>query len=1202
MDLSRATQGQQQIITTLDAPLSVAAGAGSGKTFTLTNRIAYALLGGEDSAPYIKSVDEVLAITFSRSGAAELKSRIRVLLQEEGLEDEARAVENAWITTIHGMCSRILREHALELGIDPAFEVVEDAESEELWLCALEAVLERWRDEDSAPRLKRLIEWFPPMQGPRSGIGAYLTALWEKTLSMPDGFESVYLPQVKSEIGVSFRALISLGEEYQALAKSWEKLGKRDQGYLEELEAALGQAKSYLQRVDLSSAAFNSDMFDLQEFFEVLLAFPKTSATYRANKPDADFFLNYRETYAQIAQTFMQEAAVVLSRDLLELLKLVDYEYQQLKGADRLDNTDLLRNCCEALETHPSLRLAYQQQFKLIMVDEFQDTDLLQVAIINNLSRDRGANVMTVGDAQQSIYRFRGADVEVFFRHRNEQQSTHENHRACSLPDNFRSHGDILKFVDAIFSRQAFFGDEFLSLQAKGKVNSEHDPLFDEIPRVQVEVLENRSRITTAADVRQRTAVAIADHFAQLRSAGASPGKMVILLGSMSNVATYSRALAEAGFESIITAGSVFAQMTEVRLIESLLLAFANQGNSTALYQVLESPLFNLSDAAFYAIGHAYPDPDDGRKGASFAQRFWALCDLYVNEDEQAVVTCLDKFCLSDVDMRELLRALALLKSARERLKRESVHAALHALLVDSGWLYRLQEAGADGLSTAANLFKALGFIADWEAEHRTLYQIADDFAAFLQISNQTPGVLATPESEYVHIMTMHASKGLEFDHVALAEIRNGLPKQSALRIDTCGDNVLFSLHPDISKAAEGTYKALVGFQDEEELLSCSRTNAIRDMDAAELSHFLDEHIRRGELDDAQRLLYVGLTRAVKSLYLCLGFMGDKEFAYKNKGIFGLLYEVLSWDKTPDPKTYTFDFGGIQPAIVHHEVLLDAIEAQEESETGERQFAITPAEDMRACAMGVSSLRSDVVSYTSISSEHGEEVLVEHDEVSECEQSCADGELFVEDCSMLLRDESATALGTAFHRLAQRAIESRFLVEASTGSFAEALEVQAASCDLSSEQVQRLRTALERWFSSNLYARFMTGAQVRAEIPFMLEIEQGGEHIFLEGEIDGLAFDPDDPVKRALLVDYKTGGNEQESDARLYEKHLLQAQCYSLALIAAGFEEVEAYFIRVELTCSNDPAQPQVVPYTFVQSDRDALEEAVMAAYRATKG
>ena len=92
MDLTSATEGQRRIITTLDAPLSVAAGAGSGKTFTLTNRIAYALVGEEGTTqPFIGRVDEVLATTFSKSGAAEMKSRIRALLRRAGSTGKQQA-------------------------------------------------------------------------------------------------------------------------------------------------------------------------------------------------------------------------------------------------------------------------------------------------------------------------------------------------------------------------------------------------------------------------------------------------------------------------------------------------------------------------------------------------------------------------------------------------------------------------------------------------------------------------------------------------------------------------------------------------------------------------------------------------------------------------------------------------------------------------------------------------------------------------------------------------------------------------------------------------------------------------------------------------------------------------------------------------------------------------------------------------------
>ena len=131
MNLDRCTKGQRTVVTTLDAPLMVSAGAGSGKTFTLTQRVAFAL-SPEAGEAGLSSVDELLAITFTTKAAAELKGRIKGLLLSEGLEGEALKVDDAWVSTIHGMAARILREHALEVGLDPAFQVSGEVEADEL--------------------------------------------------------------------------------------------------------------------------------------------------------------------------------------------------------------------------------------------------------------------------------------------------------------------------------------------------------------------------------------------------------------------------------------------------------------------------------------------------------------------------------------------------------------------------------------------------------------------------------------------------------------------------------------------------------------------------------------------------------------------------------------------------------------------------------------------------------------------------------------------------------------------------------------------------------------------------------------------------------------------------------------------------------------------------------------------------------------
>ena len=181
MDLSTLMPQQLQVVKTLDRPLFVSAGAGSGKTFTLTRRIVYAL--SPESGPFVEHLDQVLAITFTKDAAAEIRDRVRRALIDEGMDEEALTVDDAWISTIHGMCSRILRAHALELGIDPEFTVLTD--TDELMDQAVEHVLARATAPDAAPELaaslKSLYAWYPMAgEGGQQGVivGAALESMF----------------------------------------------------------------------------------------------------------------------------------------------------------------------------------------------------------------------------------------------------------------------------------------------------------------------------------------------------------------------------------------------------------------------------------------------------------------------------------------------------------------------------------------------------------------------------------------------------------------------------------------------------------------------------------------------------------------------------------------------------------------------------------------------------------------------------------------------------------------------------------------------------------------------------------------------------------------------------------------------------------------------------------------------------------------
>ena len=128
--LGPLTEAQRACVQCFGRPLVVSAGAGSGKTFMLTRRIAYALAHPELSG--VESIDQVLAITFTTLAAGEIKARVRSTLRSVGMIDQAALVDSCWISTIHGMCSRMLHEHALELGLDPQFGLIDDVDAEKL--------------------------------------------------------------------------------------------------------------------------------------------------------------------------------------------------------------------------------------------------------------------------------------------------------------------------------------------------------------------------------------------------------------------------------------------------------------------------------------------------------------------------------------------------------------------------------------------------------------------------------------------------------------------------------------------------------------------------------------------------------------------------------------------------------------------------------------------------------------------------------------------------------------------------------------------------------------------------------------------------------------------------------------------------------------------------------------------------------------
>ena len=1208
MDLSTLMPQQLQVVKTLDRPLFVSAGAGSGKTFTLTRRIVYAL--SPESGPFVEHLDQVLAITFTKDAAAEIRDRVRRALIEEGMDEEALTVDDAWISTIHGMCSRILRAHALELGIDPEFTVLTD--TDELMDQAVEHVLGRATAPDAAPELaaslKALYAWYP-MAGEGGPFGAGTTIkglvrdLLELSSQLPGGMDDVRVARGQADTS-------ALADAYRAALGASKATTEKAQVALDAIDAfeASGKTMEDAARLMMSCGMPRASKAFPKEQVELLKA------------EAADAFINIVLACGGPAL----DALVALAR-------AVEAEYRALKaGQSALDNNDLLRMAYEALRDYPSIRAAYEGRFKMVMIDEFQDTDQMQVDLIRYLTGEGERALCTVGDAQQSIYRFRGAEVEVFRRQERKVGSTAASETVTTsdapagelvkLVRNFRSHDEVLRYVARVFD-----GDTgglmqgFLDLEPSDKRKD----------KLKAKASRRQALFVAGGSTQERTqakARAIAERFQALVKAGQPQGDMVLLLGRMTNADVYAQAFRDQGLDCVIAGGSVFAQAAEVQTVRALVCALANPADTAqGLMPLLASPMFALG-----------------------AQEFLALATKLDEQTGETSRRNIDAGIMSDSDVPGLqglplvTRAREVLRYALRRVGRDSFAAIARDVVNASGWFVRLAQRGPEGKAIAANVLKALDAVAEAEAEHgNSPRSIALAFDRFLA-GKEAPGALNEEGDGAVRIMTVHASKGLEYPVVAVAEcfgVRKSSGAAQMGRVEGGAQVVALPARFDGVKLADGTFVKGDDVKKQFEHSFKGKGTSLwlspelmEDVCAtgspAEAFARLRNDDLQLSLEERARLLYVAMTRARELVILAMdagvsrGKVTAPTFDVETDLTYDVLRRILPTDSLDMPQLdsdrlvfdnskpgdyelislsdFTFGEQGFEAnasldaegrlvrgdADVADNAAHSTVPGPADPKPDSFELVYPQAVGVR---MGICPFPArDSYSYSSIAAAlHAEtedraaEAHVPMDEAGDDAES--DGsEMTDADVAAVEPAGNPMALGSAFHAACQWLIEMG--ADVLPAARADAL---ARLWRLTPEQRGRFDVALNRWLKSAVRADLLAWPCVRAEVPFF-SLGCGDEDIarygaYAEGAIDALATDPADP-SRALVIDYKTGGTPDETPDQLQEKHALQARVYADVLHKAGFEAVTVKFVRVEQanpTIFVEPAEPQVVTYNL---------------------
>lgn len=1214
MDLSTLTPQQRACVEHVNGPLLVSAGAGSGKTFMLTQRIAYALLNPDISG--VTDIDQVLAITFTEAAAAEIKARVRNKLRQECMPEQALKVDACWISTIHGMCSRILHENALELGLDPQFGLIGDIEQARLLSQCMDEVL-----RTSSGQFDALFDEYGKDKAARMVLD-----LLAQASNVRGELKSLVVAPCMDPHEIArdmYDAIIAVDATARQDVNTKGKQGTIAPKIRDMAEGEFGWRT--FERLDAQ------DALTYRELFTAITGIP--TDLYRGSKePFATAVALFRQTVIRLRRECEMGLADAARSSLVGMAREVHRLYEQRKAAlGVLDQDDLIHKTLDAFENAPEMENRYRDRFRLIMVDEFQDTSELQIALISHLTHG-DQRLCTVGDTQQSIYRFRGADVGTYLVHKQHmRQLEGAGGLTCELDRNFRSHGDIIRFVNKLFSQKRVFGsDEFIKLGFDERHAENPRNVFPDVARIEVIAHSSEhGKGVSPADRVPFEAEAIAERFCTLHETGSANCRwadMVILLGRMKNAEMYAQALRRRGAPCTITGGSGFKYTPEALLVASLCSALTNPLNSEAMGNVLASDMFGLGSDELLALATS---PKGHRRD------FWVGMTACVNGEPD--------FWGAPFSARAKLAA-SVLRHAASSLDTGTLSSMLDEIAVESGYLTRLQAQGPQGMAQAANFFKALRMVEDAESSNPSEGP-AQVCTRYLQAIDggvkERPGSLNTDEQDAVRILTIHSSKGLEYPIVALADFNGsaGGPNSNLALECTCG-HVYLSLTPGSSKPEikdpPKLSESMIARLTEANALEEPASLGDEDLTAGSFHEALKARRDTEELAEGRRKFYVGATRPREALIIAVNFTATKGSASRDNCINDLRASLFGEDGAWRSAPEGIDYSGTTPAIVSYTRLaLDedgqVIAVREETSEGADEEQQKPEEpnaalgsdkshipplsvpemprksefvcDLTPTRLPYNPARAATFSYSSIAAHDAE---AEQEDKAEAQPVETDEEPTVVPARP--HHASATAFGSALHQACQLMAED-LAWRKSQGSGDTALTMPAderlraclATWGAPAGELSALKGACAHWMASDAAAQAATFGVLVPEAPFYVALQgTQGEPIHLEGAMDLLCHDAptqQDAPRRAFIVDYKTGGSAAETADDLRVKHDLQARCYAYVALTQGFDDVELAFVRVEQPDPARPGKPQEVRYRFTRADKQALHELIRSRY-----
>ena len=879
------TEEQQKVIDTHGVDVLVSAAAGSGKTAVLVARI----LEMVTSPVHPVDIDRLLVVTFTNAAAAEMRQRIRDALEvraeqeadNEHLQRQLVLIHNAKITTIHSFCLQVLRSHFHLIGLDPGFRVADEAEMQLLRQDVLKEVLdEAYETEAENEEFHEFLEQFSPGKDDRPVMEAVL-ALYHFSMGQP--WPLKWLQECR--------------EMYVTGGFASDPLWL--QAAVDDTKHVLAEAKHLVQRAydtamePFGPAAYGPALLDdleqiervahAQDYHGLAAAFRGMHPYKRlSTKKDPDVLEEKKQLVKDLREAAKTALAGVRTRYFYDSPEVLRDEFERSglsvrwltylteafskRLAERkaeknlLDFSDLEHLALQILverkdgENHPSAAAReYAEQFEEIMIDEYQDSNLVQELILGSVSGGgRGAhNLFMVGDVKQSIYRFRLARPELFLEkyHTYPQQET-----ACriDLHKNFRSRHEVLNSVNYIFRQimtenpGGIVYDEDAALYAGAKFpeSSGESAYTTELWLTESDTA--RRRETEARMVGARIEAMVGkeqiwdkDLMPEGWTEGMERGgyrpvqykDIVILLRTVSGWSdTFGSVLTEMGIPNFTGSQSGYFSAAEVRTVLSYLQVLDNPRQDIPLAAVLHSPIGGLDEEELAWI-----------RSESEEGTFYECCRSYLENGADAAIR------------EKLADFFKLLERFRARAEYTPVHLLLWEILDETGYGAYAQALPA-GSQRKANLDMLVEKAIAYEAtSYRGLYHFVRYIENLKKYEvDYGEANIGSESDNTVRIMSIHKSKGLEFPVVFVC----GMAKQ----FNETDSRAKAVMHPVLGIGCD-----------------CVDTR-LRTRQASLLKKIIQKTTSMENLGEEMRVLYVAMTRAKEKLILtgCVGSMEEQ--------------------------------------------------------------------------------------------------------------------------------------------------------------------------------------------------------------------------------------------------------------------------------------------------------------------------------------